>query len=257
MKKNSNVQKSNELKKEAEISSAKNETSKEETKKVTFIGENVKSLYTNDRYKSLSFLIDQIEKDLEEPLPFDVNLSCLTLESFAKAFKELGTYGFSIIVFNNIKPINFFKLLNDISIQNYYTSSKKVATKFLTSDKMLSKLNRFYTEYQDVYDYCIKNKYTSLYLFEITAINNNENLKEYFPNLSTYLHSNDKQKRHIISSLFNELENEVRRCGITEATINEYYYKVIRIDKEIEKIFTMIDLSEIYSIDSLYYKLYQ
>lgn len=255
MKNLSNVQKKENLE-EAEIASVNN-SSIAMTKMITFIGENVEILYTSKRYSSLDLMIELIEKDLTTPVPFKVHLSCSTLEAFAKAFKEIGDYELSLMIFNNIDPLNFFRLINDLSIQTHYNSSKEIANKFLTSERTLSKLNRFYNEYTDISDYCIKNNYTSLYLFEITAMNKNETLKKTFPNLSQYLHSDDKEKRHIVSSLFNELENEVRKCGITEATVNDYYYKLIRIDKEIDKIFEEIDLNLIYSIDSLYFLLYQ
>lgn len=253
MKKSSNVQKSNELK-EAEMS-AKENSSNAMTRKITFIGDNAISLYTNRRYLSLSLLVKLMSDSLDEDLPFEVNLTCLTLEAFAKAFKELGDYEFSLLIFKNLEPLNFFKLLNDISTQTYYNSSKEVSNKFLTSEKVIKKLNRFYNEYYEIYDYCLKNNYTSLYLFEITAMNNNETLKNQYKNLGEYLHSNDRKKRHIVSSLFNELENETRRCGITEATANDYYYKLMRIDKEINNIFEKIDLNKIYSIDSLYFSI--
>lgn len=248
MKNLSNVQKSNKLK-EAELSAQK---------KVVFLGGNLEILQRNSRYRSFSYLINQMEDDLDlSSEPLQVNLSCITLEAFAKAFKEQGDYKTSLMMFKNLEPLNFFKLLNDLSVQTYLNSSKEIANRFLTSEKILSKLNRFYNEYSDVYDYCQKYNFTSLYLFEITAMNKNETIKEHFKNLSSYLHSDEKEKRHIVSSIFNELENEIRKSAMTERSINEFYYKVVRIDKEIEKIFEQIDLSSIHSIDSLYYTLYE
>ena len=89
MKKSSNVQKSNELK-EAEMS-AKENSSNAMTRKITFIGDNAISLYTNRRYLSLSLLVKLMSDYLDEDLPFEVNLTCLTLEAFAKAWKESHT----------------------------------------------------------------------------------------------------------------------------------------------------------------------
>ena len=197
MKKSSNVQKSNELK-EAEMS-AKENSSNAMTRKITFIGDNAISLYTNRRYLSLSLLVKLMSDSLDEDLPFEVNLTCLTLEAFAKAFKELGDYEFSLLIFKNLEPLNFFKLLNDISTQTYYNSSKEVSNKFLTSEKVIKKLNRFYNEYYEIYDYCLKNNYTSLYLFEITAMNNNETLKNNIHNLLNTLNPIEK---YIIESRY-------------------------------------------------------
>ena len=50
----------------------------------------------------------------------------------------------------------------------------------------------------------------------------------------------------------NEMENETRKNYITEDTVFEYHHKFQKIDKNIEKLFSKIDLNSLYSIDYLY-----
>jgi hypothetical protein len=119
---------------------------------------------------------------------------------------------------------------------------------------MLKKLNRFYNEYNDIYEYCVEKKYTSLYLFDMTSNNVLSGLVV-FPNLTASIHSDDKNKRHIASSLLNELQNEVKRCNISESSKDEYYYKLRKIDLNYDTLLEKINLSELCSIDSLYYML--
>lgn len=242
-----NVQRVNVMNKEAEISANNNEG------KVMLIGNQLEGAISNPRYASIFKLFIAMEKDLNEIIPFNINVSYLTLEAMLKALVEIGGYdNFASLFKNNIEPLNFFRLINDLGRQTKYHSGRQVANMFFTSAKTLKKLNRFYNEYADIYDYCIIYKYTLLYLFNMSDKELPTMLKS-FNNLKKYFHDENSQKRHIVSCLFNELENEVNRCGVTESTKEEYYHKMQKINDNIETIFKTKDLNVLYSIDALYY----
>lgn len=246
----------NVISKEAENISANNDE-----RKVMLTGSNLESAISNSRYMPIFLLFKTMESKLQNRICYDINLSYLTLEALKKALIEIGDYEKFVALYKeNIEPINFFKLINDLSTQAKYTSGREVANKFLTSSIILTKLNSFYNDFNDIYNNCLKNKYILLYLFDSsgrgnlpTMLNSFENLKEYFNNKSN--EKEEKQKRNIIYYLFVELENETKKCGIGDDTKDEYYHKMQKINNNIDDIFSKIDLNGLYSIDYLCYEL--
>ncbi len=247
--KESNVQRIIVMNKEAEDSA---------NQKVMLTGNELKGAMSNSRYMPIFLLFKTMENNLTEDVNFNVNVSYLTLEAMHKALVEIGNYEDFVSLFEkNIEPLNFFRLINDLGRQGKYRSGRQVSNIFFTSATTLKKLNSFYNEYNDIYDYCIIYKYTLLYLFSMSDKELPTMLKS-FDNLRKYFQDNDEnnfQKRHIVSCLFNELENEVNRCGVTESTKDEFYHKMQKINDNIEKLFRTKDLNALYSIDALYYSL--
>ena len=248
MKKISSVQKSENLKKEDYNLALNNKLDK-----LNILANDIETKLNNQRYQNIGKLFITLNDSLKEKLPFKVNITCLTLEALAKASMSCGENEFALIVLNNITPINFFRLINDISMQRTCASSRKMAQDYLESEKNLKRLNRFYNEYADIFNECQKYHYSTLYLFNLVIDNDRANNTPY-TNIFALLHSNDKRKRHIVCNLINELENETRKNYITEDTTFEYYHKFQKINENIEDLFNKIDLNSLYSIDYLYEK---
>ena len=216
----------------------------------------MESAASNSRYMPIFLLFKTMESKLQNKIYHNINLSYLTLEAFKKALIEIGDYEKFLAMYEeSIEPINFFKLINDLSIQTKYTSGREVSDRFLTSSNALTKLNSFYNEFKDIYDECLKNKYTLLYLFDASGKGNLPTMLNSFGNLKKYFYDKDKKKNRIICYLFIELENETKKCGAGDDTKEEYYHKMQKINDNIAKIFTKIDLNNLYSIDYLCYEL--
>lgn len=235
---------------------AENISANEDERKVMLTGNNLESAISNSRYMPIFLLFKTMESKLQNRICYDINLSYLTLEALKKALIEIGDYEKFVALYEeSIEPINFFKLINDLSIQTKYTSGKEVASKFLTSSIVLAKLNSFYNEYESIYDNCLANKYTLLYLFDASGKGNLPTMLNSFKNLKKYFYDKDKQKKKIVCYLFIELENETKKCGVCDDTKDEYYHKMQKINDNIDEIFNKIDLNGLYSIDYLCYEL--
>ena len=113
MKNLSNVQKKENLNKEAT-----------KANEVTLIGNNVELLFTNKRYSALKNLFEEMENNLKTPLNFDVNISCVMLEAFAKGIIEDD--GLVELFQTNMAPKSFFCFVNDLSLARKHTSSREI-----------------------------------------------------------------------------------------------------------------------------------
>ena len=246
MKKFSNVQKSENLKKEDYNLATRNKLDK-----INILDSDIEAKLNNQRYQNVGKLFIILNSKLDKKLPFNVRISCLSLEALAKASMSYTQKEFEKLILQNITPINFFRLVTDISMQITCPSSRKIAQDYLESEKSLKRLNRFYNEYSDIFNECQKYHYSSLYLFNLVIDNAKANNTPY-TNIFTLLHSDDKRKRHIVCNIINEMENETRKNYITEDTVFEYHHKFQKIDKNIEMLFSKIDLNSLYSIDYLY-----
>lgn len=240
MKNLSNVQKKENLNKEAT-----------KANEVTLIGNNVELLFTNKRYSALKNLFEEMENNLKTPLNFDVNISCVMLEAFAKGIMEDD--GLVELFQTNMAPKSFFCFVNDLSLARKHTSSREIINIYFT-EKVIKKLNRFYNEYSDVFDFSQRFKYTTLPLFEVTGMNDTQILQTQFPNLFQYLHDENKSKRHIVSCLINEFNNELSR-SISENSRNELFHQLSEIDKNIHLILENSSLDCLYTIENLYYSI--
>ncbi len=162
------------------------------SEKVVFVGSQISGVPKLPRYSELFLIFSLMEQDLEEELPFDVNLSIVTLETFAKAFislkeekkyanrllnktngkknvkvsTESSEHDFAYRLFNNISAKNLFRFINDLTNLRNFSNSDEMADKFLSTDVALKSLNSFYDEYDDIYDECAKRNYSMLYLYE-------------------------------------------------------------------------------------------
>lgn len=240
MKNLSNVQKKENLNKEAV-----------KANEVTLIGNNVELLFTNKRYSALKNLFEEMENNLEAPLNFDVNISCVMLEAFAKGIMEDDEL---VELFKkNMTPESFFSFINDLTLTKKHTSSREIINIYFT-EKVIKKLNRFYSEYADIFEFSQRFKYTTLPLFEITGMNDTKILENQFPNLFKYLHDDNKSKRHIISCIINEFSNELSR-SLSENSRNELFHQMSEIDKNIDLILENSSLDSLYTIENLYYSI--
>ncbi len=166
------------------------------SEKVVFVGSQISEAPKLPRYSDLFLIFSLMEQDLEEELPFDVNLSIVTLETFAKAFislkeekkyankllnkangkknvktsTESSEHDFAYRLFHNISAKNLFRFINDLTNLRNFSNSDEMADKFLSTDIALKSLNSFYDEYGDIYDECAKRNYSMLYLYEKVSV---------------------------------------------------------------------------------------
>ncbi len=166
------------------------------SEKVVFVGSQISGAPKLPRYSELFLIFSLMEQDLEEELPFDVNLSIVTLETFAKAFislkeekkyanrllnktngkknvkvsTESSEHDFAYRLFHNISAKNLFRFINDLTNLRNFSNSDEMADKFLSTDIALKSLNSFYDEYGDIYDECAKRNYSMLYLYEKVSV---------------------------------------------------------------------------------------
>ena len=126
MKNLSNVQKKENLNKEAT-----------KANEVTLIGNNVELLFTNKRYSALKNLFEEMENNLKTPLNFNVNVSCVMLEAFAKGIIEDD--GLVELFQTNMAPKSFFCFVNDLSLARKHTSSREIINIYFT-EKVIKKL---------------------------------------------------------------------------------------------------------------------
>lgn len=238
--------------------------------KIILVGRDLSSKISLPRYSSLFFIFSLFEDDLEEPLNFDVNVSVLVLESLAKAlialkddissrdnapiskedirFGKSAEHDFSFRLFKNISAKNFFRLINDLSIQSKYKSSDEVASKYLECDESLIKLNKFYNRFDDIYDKCANSNYSILYLYDDIE----SNLSPY-KNVIEAVNNENKQISNAFAYVLTSFENEVARCMYSESIKNDYYSMLEKIDKNIEKLKEKIRIeNKIYSVEALY-----
>jgi len=268
-----NVQTKNNVK-EAVKDSANIEYLATGKEKVVLVGRDLSSKVSLPRYSSLFFIFSLFEEDLEEPLNFDVNISVLALESLAKAlialkpddgnkktksnkspiskedikFGKSAEHDFSFRLFKNISAKNFFRLINDISVQSKYKSSDEIASKYLECDTSLTKLNNFYNRFDHIYDNCANSNYSMLYLFDDIE----SNLSPY-QNVMVQIKGNNAIVSNNFAYIITSFENEVARNMYSESIKNDYYSMLEKIDKNIEKLKEKIQSeNKIYSIEALY-----
>lgn len=254
MNNNVEVQKSNEKKfKEVQIEQTNKCRLSTEVGKVTLVGCNLASSATLPRYKGIYKLFETFEEKLEEKIPFDISLNYIVLESLVSAFKDFENDEDAIKFFtSNIKAKNFFYMINDLSGKTSYHSSDKIFNKFLSSADTLRKLDSFYDEFIDIYEYSLRYGYSSLYLFE--KVFDTKNSKENF--LDKIFNTINQEKnipaRHIACNVLNEFYNEVKRPNLTEDSIDEYYHKMRKINEKWNDVLSKTE-KNLCSIDTLYY----
>lgn len=269
-----NVQTKNNVK-EAVKDSANIEYLATGKEKVILVGRDLSSKISLPRYSSLFFIFSLFEEDLEEPLNFDVNVSVLALESFAKAlialkpddtnkkskknktaiskedirFGNSAEHDFSYRLFKNISAKNLFRLLNDISVQSKHKSSDEIASKYLECDTSLIKLNKFYNKFDSIYDICANSNYSMLYLFDDME----SNLSPYQNVMKAILNDEENSISNEFAYIITSFENEISKCMYSESIKNDYYSMLEKIDKNIEKLKEKIKQgNKIYSIEELY-----
>lgn len=226
------------------------------TEKVVFKGNQLATSINQKRYEKIYGMLAEYEKDLKEPIQFDISLSYMVLESLYKATEDFDTAQEAVEFFKkNIKPKNFFLLINDLSNQTMYHTSKEVYNKFLSSGKVLKALDSFYDEFAKLYDYSMFSNYSTIYLFD-KLFNNKDKKYKYLENIYNAVNQKEDLKlRHVACSILNELLNEVTRNNLTDDSRNYYYYQMQTIDENWDKVIDIISKTEkdIYSIDSIYY----
>lgn len=271
-----NVQTKNNVK-EAVKDSANIEYLATGKEKVVLVGRDLSSKISLSRYSSLFFIFSLFEEDLEEPLNFDVNVSVLALESFAKAlialqpdevdkksnnskasiskedirFGKSAEHDFSYRLFKNISAKNLFRLINDISIQSKHKSSYEIASKYLECDTSLIKLNKFYNRFDSIYDICANSNYSMLYLFDDIE----SNLSPYQNVMKAISDDENDLVSNAFAYIITSFENEVSKCMYSESIKSDYYSMLEKIDRNIEKLKEIIqndNENKIYSIEALY-----
>ena len=231
-------------------------------RKVNYVGVTREGILAVPRYKNLLEIFDYFEDMLDEPLYFDVKIDYVVLHAMflaATPLHELEDDPNCKIVdvestieqFEVLEPINFFRLLNDLSVQNIAYNSEDIYDKFLRNIKILKSLNKFYNEYSDIYDINLKFNYTSLYLFGVLSDKNisHPSLDNFFK----HIHNDDRQIRHFICRLLNEFYNEKERHNASERLQSECWYNIYRINKKLDDVLNdnKIDKAKYISVDSL------
>ncbi len=272
-----NVQTKNNVK-EAVYNSANIEYLATSKERAILVGKDLSSKISLSRYSSLFFIFSLLEEDLEEPLSFHVNISVLTLESLAKAlivlkpdntinvnktniknnnipqskediqFGKSAEHDFSFKLFKNISAKNFFKLINDISVQSKYRSSDEIASRYFECDTSLINLNKFYNRFDYIYTKCANSNYSMLYLFDDLE----SNLSPY-QNIMKAINCDNQSISNAFAYVVTSFENEIAKCMYSESTKNDYYCMLEKIDKNIEKLKRKFqNCNELYSIEQLY-----
>lgn len=155
--------------------------------------------------------------------------------------------------FMNLSPINFFKLINDLSNQNFYHSSREIADKFLMNIRELRNINKFYNELSDIYIKNHKHSYTFIYLYVVTTTNYLNKFTG-MQKLLKLANSKYKEKRKIARFILNILLNELLYHPIsTDIENNKLDYRIAIINGNIEILFEKnINIFDLYSIDFIY-----
>lgn len=234
--------------------------------KVNYVGVTREGIKDTPRYKNLISILNHFEDMLDEPLSFDVHLDFITLHALFIAATPLNEYEkdptcniidheSTIEKFEVMDPVNFFKLINDISAQKKIYKGEDIYDKYLRDEKTLKRLDRFYNEYEDIYDICVRQNYTSLYLFE--AICDNDRSHPSLDNILKHIHDDNKVNRHFVCVLLNEFYNEIYQHNISERTQSEYWYNIYRINEKLEDILAdnKIDKTKPVTIDWLFHSI--
>ena len=233
-------------------------------RKVNYVGVTREGILAVPRYKNLLEIFDFFEDKLDEPLYFDVKIDYVVLHAMfiaATPLHELEDDPNCKIVdveetieqFEYLEPVNFFRLLNDLSVQNKAYNSEAIYDNYLRNIKTLKYLNKFYNEYSDIFDLNLKYHYTSLYLFE--AINNIDMTHPSLDNFFKHIHDDNRDNRHFVCRLLNEFFNEKNRHNASERSQSEIWYNIYRINKKLDEILNdnSIDKSKNITIDWLVY----
>lgn len=231
-------------------------------RKVNYVGVTREGILAVPRYKNLLEIFDYFEDMLDEPLYFDVKIDYVVLYAMfiaATPLHELEDDPNCKIVdvestieqFEVLEPINFFRLLNDLSVQNIAYNAEDIYDKYLRNSKILKSLNKFYNEYNDIYDANLTSHYTSLYLFGV--LSDKDISHPSLDNFFKHIHDDNRQTRHFICRLLNEFYNEKDRHNASERLQSEYWYNIYRINKKLDEVLSddKIDKSKSISVDSL------
>ena len=231
-------------------------------RKVNYVGVTREGIEASPRYKNLLDIFDYFEDMLDEPLGFDVKIDYVVLGAMfiaATPLHELEDDRNCKIVdvestieqFEVLEPINFFRLISDLSVQNIAHNSEDIYDKYLRNVKILKCLNKFYNEYNDIFDSNLRSHYTSLYLFE--AISNPDMSHPSLDNFFKHIHDDNRQTRHFICRILNEFFNEKNRHNVSEKTQEDYWYNIYRINKKLDEILNdnKIDKNKSLSVDYL------
>lgn len=231
------------------------------------------------KHIGVHYLINYFEKALleqldsgdvsEKDIPKYIEISCMVYEALAIA--TMDPFGVPLYLdikdeyekkrfecnvishFKKISPLNFFKLINDLSVQKFYTSSREVADRFFINSNELKRINKFYDELRYIYIENFNHRYSLIYLYVIITTNY---LNKYcfLKNAIELAGSKDIEKRNIARFIINIFLNEL----ITKDVKNTYgkddlYYKMGYINTNINTLITSdINVYKLYSINSIY-----
>lgn len=232
--------------------------------KVNYVGVTHEAIENGPaRYRNLMPVLNYFEDKLDEPLNFNVNLDYITLHALFIAMcadedSDIILIEESIEHFEVMDAVNFFKLINDISVQAKYYEAYEIYYHFLSHQNTLKRLNDFYNEYTDIFNACINHKYSSLYVYELLRDSKNENYKpnNSLTNFIKYINDKDNKKRHFACILLNEFLNEMNQFDPSERTRDEYWYQMYSINKKLDDILSSkdIDITKNYCISTVYDK---
>ena len=233
-----------------------------------------REVFYQKRYETINNLIDCFEDMLKtgikngtikvEDVPESVSLTSMLFEALVKSImgedrkipyydlnneKQKAEFNEQIVKrFSCLSPNNFFKLLNDISLQGTCYSSKRFIADLLESSTALSNLNKFYNEYTDIYNAQFKSDYSMLPLFRIIYKKDG-----FLDNIIELAKSKNVRKNHIACYIINQYENE-NRAYLSESSREELNLKIDLINRNISEFINdkNINLNQFYSIDDAF-----
>lgn len=251
---NQNSQKSFEVKEVKEVPIEEQNVCYLGTKngKVTIKGIGTADSIENNRYSGVYNLMSIMESKLDKEINQDISLSYIGLESLVKVFTEMENEEEAIEHFtNNISPRNFFYLIHDIDIQNFYHGSDRIYRRFLSNTEVLKELDAFYNEFEDVLEESYRHNVPCIYAF-IRRHDLNDKNNTYLCNIGNAINSKSKAEKELAFNLINEYYGDKTRCYLSESSKEELFYKVKKINDKWELAVSKTSPNKYYNLDFLY-----
>lgn len=180
-------------------------------------------------YKEIFDELSSIEKKLDKPLDFDVQLDYIVLNSFKESFTsdELKTLADTI-------GIRIFEFINDLSLRKNIYETKSISDKYLYNDT-LKQLKEYYETNHELILDCFKKGYSSLPLYDVLYDSKYHNslLSEIYKVLENP--ELCKRKKELTYGLIIYVENELHLIQ-SEKLRDEFYYEMRLINKNYNKI---------------------
>lgn len=197
----------------------------QKNKKITYkVGKEIESIFNIPRYSDVFLFIKNMENNIREKIPFNIELNYITVEALKLYKNDYGD-------FSNLEKAlgsNFFYLLNDISLYNV-AKVQRIVDDYL-NDATIERLNKFYNTNKDIVMYAFEKNCSSLYIFDIIDKNKTYKLLENLYNEIKYNKCNNRFIRNVAAKLI--LDFESKKKNITsEKGMEELYYHIEMINK--------------------------